>query len=81
MRVRELLEILEYMNGDDEIRIASQPSWPMEHAIYDAVWVGIPHTPYEDEDDDTQAPGVVYIVEGEQLGYLPEAAQQAVGWD
>jgi len=64
MTVGELVEILQGMNTDAEVRLATQPSWPFE---YDVSEVG------ETED-------VVYLAEGEQVGYLPAAVSAGLGW-
>ena len=37
MTVSELKEILEHYDDDMEGRFASQPSWPFEYSILDAV--------------------------------------------
>lgn len=68
MTVDRLKEILEYYDGDTEVRFASQPSWPFEYSITDAVLVNT---------DDSE---VVYLEEGNQIGYLPEEAKDELGW-
>lgn len=63
MTAQELIDILEGIDPETEIRFASQPSWPFEYEISGSV---------ESED------GIVYLTEGRQLGYLPkEIADQA----
>lgn len=63
MTAHELMEILEGVDPETEIRFASQPSWPFEYEIRGTV---------ESED------GIIYLTEGRQLGYLPkEIADQA----
>ena len=37
MKVSELKEILEHYDDDMEVRFASQPNWPFEYSILDAV--------------------------------------------
>lgn len=32
------------------------------------------------EDDEDFDPGVIYLVEGEQIGYLPEVVKDELGW-
>ena len=68
MTVSELKEILEYYDDDIEVRFASQPKWPFEYSILDAVMVNV------DEED------VIYLEEGRQLGYLPGEAKEELGW-
>lgn len=70
MTLNELIERLQEIHeqnpdADPEIRLASQPSWPMQHGV-GAIELG--------------ADGVVYIAEGDQDGYLTQAGSQAVGW-
>lgn len=64
MTVEELIEVLEEFNPEAEVRIASQPNWPMEYDLADVEATG----------------DVVYVAEGGQLGYLPHEAAVAVGW-
>ena len=63
MLVEELLEKLEGMDKDAEVRLAMQPNYPLEYTIDAAVWV------VTDPDEGTT---IVYLAEGEQVGYLPE---------
>ena len=71
MTVGELLEMLEGFDQEAEIRIAMQPSWPMEYTI-----AGMAIT----EDYGEEHGKVVYIAEGRQLGYLPGVAKDDLGW-
>lgn len=64
MTVEELIEMLEQFDPEAEVRIASQPSWPMEYELS-----GVDATD-----------GAVFLAEGRQLGYLPHEAAVAVGW-
>lgn len=70
--IRELIETLQELAdelGDDcEVRLATQPNWPFEHSIGELVAA-------TGEDG-----AVVYIGEGQQLGYLPRAAARELGW-
>ena len=68
MTVSELKEILEYYDDDIEVRFASQPNWPFEYSILDAVMVNV------DEED------IIYLEEGQQLGYLNHKAKEELGW-
>ena len=69
MTVQELIETLNFMNPDSQIRFASQPSWPFEYSISDAV-----------ETEDEEGFPTVYLVEGHQIGYLPDNAKEEIGW-
>jgi len=69
MTVQELIEELNYVNPDAEIRFASQPNWPFEYSF---------SGPVEVEDEDSFP--TVYLVEGRQLGYLPKEAKDEIGW-
>ena len=68
MTVNKLKEILEYYDDDMEVRFASQPSWPFEYSISNVVLAHV------DEKD------VIYLEEGNQLGYLPREAKEELGW-
>ena len=68
MTVSELKEILEHYDDDMEVRFASPPNWPFEYSILDAVMAHV------DEED------VIYLEEGQQLGYLPREAKEELGW-
>ena len=58
MTAQELIDILESMEPQTEIRFASQPNWPFEYEVRGTV---------ESEDGN-----ILYLTEGDQLGYLPE---------
>lgn len=76
MTVIELREALEQMPDEAEVRLAMQPSWPFEYSIMDV----IPMEPDEEEPEEDDPIRIVYLVEGSQLGYLPAAATEAIGW-
>jgi hypothetical protein len=64
MKVAELLSMLEGVDPETELRLATQPSYPMEHSIMGVTDVVDATHPY------TQAvEKVVYLLEGTQLGY------------
>lgn len=68
MTVKELIEELEMHDEDAKVRIASQPSWPLEYTVGPVVAA---------EDGD------VFIGEGSQVGYLNGATAEALkdeGW-
>ena len=71
MRVFELLEALSELPEDAEVRLASQPSWPMEFGLDGPTFV--------EHDDDTDTP-VVYLTEAEHVGYLPGFVARELGW-
>jgi hypothetical protein len=75
--VGDLLAALEDYDHDTPIRWAAQPAWPFEYTVGAVV-----ETPADAEGDGTpptEEP-VVWLVEGEQLGYLPGSAADALGW-
>jgi len=74
MIVRELIEELEGMNPEAEVRFASQPSWPFEYSISGVVEIAT-----GDEHDRTDT-DTVYFIEGNQIGYLPEEVKEEIGW-
>jgi hypothetical protein len=69
MTVEELIIALESLPEDAEVRLAIQPSWPLEYAI------GCVTEAVSLPEGDT-----VYLAEGPQLGYLPGEAREAIGW-
>ena len=72
MTVEELIERLAEFNPEAEVRIASQPSWPMEYELSEVA-----------PDSDIARPSlcpIVYLAEGRQIGYLPQEAAVTVGW-
>jgi hypothetical protein len=64
MTVGELKEALQSLDDDAEVHLAMQPSWPMEYAV-----------DYVLPTDDA-----VYLVELEQIGYLPGDVAAQLGW-
>jgi hypothetical protein len=64
MTAEELMMLLEEMEPETEIRFASQPNWPFEYKIDDAIEVN----------------GRLYLVEGRQIGYLPQEVKESIGW-
>lgn len=74
MTINELLERLEdyrdEIGGDAEVRLMTQQNWPFENTIFGLVsGEEINDAPFEDDDDDVEADQILYICEGEQLGY------------
>jgi hypothetical protein len=74
MTLRDLIDELEDLAedfGDDaDVRLAIQPRWAFEYSIREVA--GVDARPDE--------PAVIYIGEGNQLGYLPQRAAVALGW-
>lgn len=83
MTVNELIERLEEYRdelGDVEVRLMTQSNWPFENGIV-GLASGAEINEAENEDDpdddgDVDDDDVVYIVEGQQLGYGTKRA-----WD
>jgi hypothetical protein len=60
-----------------EVRLAFQPNWPFEYSIDDGpgiTIVEVQNDAYERHDK------IIYLPEGQQLGYLPGVASKALGW-
>jgi hypothetical protein len=74
LRIGELLEVLQELvdehGPETEIRLAHQPQWAFEYSLDPDLGV------VENDDGST----VIYLAEGQQLGYLPHTAAVAVGW-
>ncbi len=72
MNLRQLIEQLEdyrdMIGGDAEVRLMTQHNWPMEYTIH-GVTSGIDINTLDDDKGDVDDDGVVYIVEGSQVGY------------
>ncbi|WP_429554282.1 hypothetical protein [Paraburkholderia sp. MM5477-R1] len=68
MRVEELMEVLEGLPPHAEVRLAQQPNWPFEYSIGDIAELV------------TDDGFVVYLGEGQQLGYLSGEAAESLGW-
>ena len=64
MTVGELKEALQSLDDDAEVHLAMQPSWPMEYAV----------------DYVMPTADVVYLVELDQIGYLPSVVTDQLGW-
>lgn len=73
MKVRELIALLEQYDENAEVRLATQPNYPLESAVCGVVL----RDHYLDEDS-TVASGKtaddVLILEGSQIGYGDRAA-------
>lgn len=71
MTVEMLMEILEDLDPDTEIRIAVQPNWPFEHCIEETSAV------IEDEEEGTR---ILYLAAGNQIGYLSDNVREELDW-
>ena len=63
--VEMLIEELENMPADAEVRLAFQKNYPLEYTFGDAVFA---------------RDGKVYIGEGTQVGYLSDEGEEALEW-
>lgn len=80
MTVGELIERLQDMNEEAEVRFAHQPSWAFEYAVSDVVEVELEEDTNGEYHNGRGVERVVYIAEGTQLGYLPGIASEELGW-
>jgi len=69
MTVGELVDRLSEFDQDLRVNIAEQPKWAMEFQVKDVV-----------ASVNNQGELVIYIVEGYNVGYLPEPVAEAIGW-
>jgi hypothetical protein len=80
MTIDELIERLEgyrdEIGGEAEVRLMTQQNWPFENTVYGLVSGAEINESEDDEedegesdDDDVEQDAVLYIVEGQQLGY------------
>ena len=84
MKVKELIEILEDMDQEASVFLASQPNWPFEYSVA-GVAVREDFSGDDDEDGGGEerayergtAASDVFIVEGQQLRYGSKAAWSA----
>ncbi|OLT26376.1 hypothetical protein BJF83_21485 [Nocardiopsis sp. CNR-923] len=81
LTLQELVDILTnyvaVLGPDAPVRLATQPSWPMEYEISATA----PTRPVSNENGAIAKSGVVYLAAGEQLGYLTSEAREALGWE
>jgi hypothetical protein len=77
MTIDELIARLEdyrdEIGGDAEVRLMTQQNWPFENSIY-GLASGAEINDYDEDeadggDDDAAEDAVLFIVEGQQLGY------------
>ena len=67
MLVSELIERLEEMDQNAEVRVAMQPQWAFEYSLNRDI--------VENEDG-----SIVYLSEKNQEGYLPGEISEQLGW-
>ena len=77
MKINELIQQLQEIaevSPDADVRYAAQPNWPMEYSMAEELsLVDKGSSAVGDED-------VVYLSEGNQIGYLDGEAADAIGW-
>jgi hypothetical protein len=74
MKVRELMERLEEMSPEAEVHIMYQRNYPLQSTL-----LGICESAdlLEDEDDERAGSDVVFLVEGDHVGYGLKSAWRA----
>jgi hypothetical protein len=84
MTINELIERLEdyrdEIGGDAEVRLMTQSNWPFENDIFGLASGAEINDEGDDDpndDGDVEADDVVYICEGQQLGYGTKRAWSA----
>ena len=92
MTVGEMKRLLETLDDDLEVRLAHQPSWPLQYTVADVVEApAFDEDEIEDEIVETadavktpeDAPRFAYVIEGSQVyddPYLPYSVRAAIGW-
>ena len=96
MTVSEMIEMLESMDGDAEVRLGFQPQYPFEPEVGEIVEMGeygsyceeceILWDAHDQSECEAERPdpeeeaNIVYIGEGGQIGYMPGFARAALGW-
>ena len=80
MTIDELIERLEDyrddLGGDTEIRLMTQQNWPFENGIVGLASGAEINERDDGDDEDVDDERVVFIIEGQQLGYGSKRA-----WD
>lgn len=71
MTAKDLIEQLQDLDPNTEIRLAIQPNYPFEHEVACEIAV-MP--------EDKRGLQVAYLVDAGQIGYLPTKAAIACGW-
>lgn len=65
MKVRQLIELLEYYDDDCEVMLMTQESWPFENTIEGVTQ----REDFDDDDESSENLKDVFIVEGSQIRY------------
>ena len=80
MKVRELIDLLSEYQEDAEVRIVTQPRWPLEHGVAGVVSKSEIDAFEAEDDEDPPEPevDVVYLLEGTSHGYGRKAAWDAL---
>lgn len=77
MTVQELRDLLEGMDDDLEVRMAIQPSYPLEFGVQGVALHSEFRRAEDDDDDPDDFEECVYIVQGEHIGYGHRGAWEA----
>ena len=67
--IERLEEYRDTLGGDTEVRLMTQQNWPFENKIRGLASGEEINQADDEDDDDVDDDVVVYIVEGQQLGY------------
>ena len=79
--VGELIEMLKDYPESAQVKIAIQPSWPMEHSLDRNVGPTVLVEPEQYQDDESYDENtVVYLIASDDGDYLPELARKEIGW-
>ena len=73
--VGDLIAALAAYDPTAPVRLATQPGHPMEHTLG-----RVARTPDTAGDTPHTDPPVVWLGTGDQVGYLPASATDALGW-
>ena len=80
MTIDELIERLseqrDALGGDAEVRLVIQQSWPLESSVLGVTTGEEINRSDDGDDEDVDGDNVLYLVEGQQLGYGSKRA-----WD
>lgn len=74
--IERLEEYREVLGGDTEVRLMTQPNYPLECTVAGAISGEEMNSSDEDDDSDVESNQVVYIVEDSNIGYGSKRA-----WD
>jgi hypothetical protein len=67
--IERLVEYQESLGEDVEVRLMTQPNWPFECSVGGVVSAEEVNSAGDGDDDDVESEAVVYLLEGQQLGY------------